>query len=489
VFFLKLIATVALIFVTACHSSPKEQSIITEPDIIQGETDDKLPTQQVVDDVLQTAITPEILYLILTAETALQREQYNVALAAYLKVAKQVDNIKILEKTAKIALFLEDLDKTEEAVSLWLAVDSNNLTARKVALTVALNKKNEATAIEHLAVIFKLDPADFSELLLDIQQALKTEEEVAFSERLLNSLEIQYPQQATIFLSQSILAIRQQKLEQARKKIRQALDLQPKWKRAIDLEAELLLYSGKKAFKDKDYPQALVFFKKITHEKLKLNAEMGIISVLFKQKKLSEAENALIKLLTAYPKQKNRILLMQAEIENEQGNYQRAFDILTQGLNESPMNYEILYSRSLVAEKLDDLVTLEADLHKILQQDPNDAAALNALGYTLADKTTRYSEAEKYLTKALELQPDEAVIIDSYGWLKFKQGDLPAALKYLQQARDKMTGENEIVVHLAEVLWELNRKSKARELIEAEMQKTPNDTYLLEFKTRILDKE
>jgi Flp pilus assembly protein TadD len=489
VFFFKLITAASLLFVIACHSSPKEQPTATEPKVTEHKLLDKPLEEKVVADEPETTITPEVMYLILTAETALQREQYAIALEAYLKVASQVDDVKILEKTAKIAMFLEDLTKTEQAVALWLKKDSENITARRVALTVALSQKNETAAVEHLGAIFKKNPADFSELLLDIQKSLKSDEDVEFSEQLLNRLAHQYPQQSTIFLSQSILAIRQQDFEKAKQKVAQALALQPKWEKAIKLEAELWMYSGKQAFKDKDYAKALLDFKKIKYEKLKLDATMAIISVLFKQNKFNEADVYLDKLLKERPEERKRILLMQAELQNSQENYQQAFDILTQALQESPMDREVLYSRSLMAEKLDDLVTLEADLNKILQQNPNDAAALNALGYSLVEKTTRYEDAEGYLKQALALQPEEAVIIDSYGWLKFKQGDLQAALKYLQEAREKMTGENEITVHLAEVLWNLGQKLEARKLIEDEMKKSPDDSYLLEFKARILDKE
>ena len=486
-FFFKLIAAFSLLFVIACNSSPKEQPIATEPKVTEGKLDDKSPEEKRVVDLPETSISPEVLYLILTAETALQREQYDIALEAYLRLAHQVDDIKILQKTAKIALFLEDLTKTEQAVALWLKKDSENITARQIALTVALSQKNEVAAIEHLTAIFKKNPAYFGELLLDLQKTFKSDEGTKFLEKLLNSLEVKYPEQAEIFLSQSILAIRLQDFDKAKQKVVRALTLQPKWEKAIELEAELWMYLGKQAFKNKDYPKALLDFKKIKYKKLKFDATTAIILVFFKQKKFNEADIYLKKLIKERPEERRHILLMQAELQNSQKNYQLAFDILTQALQEFPKDREVLYARSLIAEKLDDLVTLEADLNKILQQDPNNVAALNALGYTLVEKTTRYEDAERYLKQALALQPKEAVIIDSYGWLKFKQGDLQAALKYLQQAREKMTGENEITAHLAEVLWYLGQKLEARKLIEDEMKKTPDDSYLLEFKVRVLD--
>jgi Flp pilus assembly protein TadD len=73
------------------------------------------------------------------------------------------------------------------------------------------------------------------------------------------------------------------------------------------------------------------------------------------------------------------------------------------------------------------------------------------LGHTLLDHADRYAEAEKYLQHALKLQPNEAVIMDSFGWLQFKMGRLGQALDYLERAYAKQQ-EAEIAAHLSEVL-------------------------------------
>jgi len=108
------------------------------------------------------------------------------------------------------------------------------------------------------------------------------------------------------------------------------------------------------------------------------------------------------------------------------------------------------------------------------------------LGYTLLSKSNRYAEAEKYLQQALKLEPGEAVVIDSYGWLQFKLGNNERALGYLQQAYEKQQ-ENEIAAHLAEVLWALGRKDEARELFDKAIKDAPDDEYLLDFQRRILN--
>ena len=158
---------------------------------------------------------------------------------------------------------------------------------------------------------------------------------------------------------------------------------------------------------------------------------------------------------------------------------------MTDALRSHPDNRELLYTRALVAERINRLDVLEADLLKILAKNPDDAGALNALGYTLVDRTDRYREAEAYLKKAMRLQPDEAVIIDSYGWLQYKLGNTAGALEYLQQAYDKQP-ENEIAAHLAELLWVTGERKKARRLIGSALKKSPNDRYLLEFNKRFL---
>jgi Flp pilus assembly protein TadD len=131
---------------------------------------------------------------------------------------------------------------------------------------------------------------------------------------------------------------------------------------------------------------------------------------------------------------------------------------------------------------------LESDLKKILAQNPDDAEALNALGYSLLEDTSRHVEAEKYLQHALQLRPDEAVIIDSYGWLQFKLGNPQQALSYLEQAYTKQQ-EGEIAAHLCEVLWALGRKDEAKKIFTKAFKGYPENEYLLDFKKRILNSD
>ena len=109
---------------------------------------------------------------------------------------------------------------------------------------------------------------------------------------------------------------------------------------------------------------------------------------------------------------------------------------------------------------------------------PESAMSLNALGYTLADRTDQYREAEKLIRKALELDPDSAAIIDSLGWVLFKQGDYEAALAELRRAYEKLD-DHEVAAHIVETLVALERHDEALEvLVDAESRHT--DSQLLQ---------
>lgn len=473
-----------LICVTACQSTPDkvEQNGNLSSAVITSEKKVLLKKDS------PTAIDSQVLFLLLTGETAIQRKQFTVALEAYLEAAKRVKDSRIAEKAAQIANYLDNLPKTEKAVSLWVDKDNQNVKARELALSTAMTQKNQAAFVKHLAVILKNDPASFEDTLGQLGKKFNTEVEIKFIYQALDQLAKQHPKQAMIFLTQSLFAVRQNNFELARQKVRQALDLQPAWEKALDVEAELMLFSGKLAFKNRQYSESLAWFDKIKRPFLAFDAALAGVSVLIEQKNFSEASIRLEKLLATEQdlKRRQELFLIQAEIQSVQKNYSQAVDILTKALIDNPDNREFLYARALIAEKMNNMKLLEADLQKILTQDPNDFAALNALGYSLINTIARYDEAEKYLQRAIKLQPEQAMIIDSYGWLQFKKGNLESALKYLQTAYKKMP-ENEITAHLAEILWTLGKKQEAEMLIDEALKKTPTDEFLLDVKHRVLN--
>ncbi len=136
-----------------------------------------------------------------------------------------------------------------------------------------------------------------------------------------------------------------------------------------------------------------------------------------------------------------------------------------------------------MAVGLGELELAESDLRQIISMQPDNAAAINALGYTLADMTERYDEAEELILLAYELQPDDASIIDSMGWISYRLGRLPEAEGYLRAAW-KIMRNAEIAAHLGEVLWSRGQKDEARTTWQLGIQLESDNEILIDTMKR-----
>lgn len=172
-------------------------------------------------------------------------------------------------------------------------------------------------------------------------------------------------------------------------------------------------------------------------------------------------------------------ILVEAQLLAEADEPEAAFELLETGLERFAGNTRLLYTRSLIAVQLDRIDTAEADLRTILAAEPSNAAALNALGYTLADRTDRFEEAERLIRRAFEMEPEDPAIIDSMGWVAYRLGRLEEAERYLRQALMRQRNA-EIAAHLGEVLWAQGREEEAKRVWNEGMRMDPSDRVLLE---------
>jgi tetratricopeptide (TPR) repeat protein len=140
--------------------------------------------------------------------------------------------------------------------------------------------------------------------------------------------------------------------------------------------------------------------------------------------------------------------------------YEEALGYINEAIVYVPNQVDLLYARSLVAAELGRVALAEQDLRAVLAQQPEHANALNALGYTLADRTDRYAEARELIEKALALRPNDAHILDSMGWVLYRLKEYKQAITYLERAYEA-SPEVEIAAHLGEVLWEAGEQERA----------------------------
>ncbi len=180
------------------------------------------------------------------------------------------------------------------------------------------------------------------------------------------------------------------------------------------------------------------------------------------------------------PMLKPQIVATEGRMLQEAGAYTDAIDVLTSGLEEFPTNSVLLYARALVADPAGRPELLEQDLQTLIGAEPENAHALNALGYHYVDNAIKLDEAELLIERAIELRPDDPAIMDSLGWLRFRQGRNDEAIELLEEALERLP-DPEIAAHLIEVLWREGREAEALAVREAALARTPEDQRLLDL--------
>lgn len=237
---------------------------------------------------------------------------------------------------------------------------------------------------------------------------------------------------------------------------RRALNLEPK---NDDIRWSL----GRLAAIDKKYVTAERMFDAITDESMLIRAQIQVANMRNETQGVKIALNTLKAIEPKTEDEYIQIAITRHYLLMEAKQLEEALAFVNETLVYLPQNIELLYARALVASELKELDIAEQDFNTIIVAQPENANALNAYGYTLADQTERYDEAKELIAKALELRPNDAHILDSMGWVLYRLKDLEGAIEYLQKAYDA-SPETEIAAHLGEVLWESGQQDKARAL-------------------------
>ena len=215
-----------------------------------------------------------------------------------------------------------------------------------------------------------------------------------------------------------------------------------------------------------------------------LSATARLSQLLVEQGDLAEVRRHLAASRSLRQDQRIPLYQLEAELLMRAEAYGDARDLLTQGLATDPDSIELLYARSLAHEKLGDIAAVEADLRAILAADGENASALNALGYALTNHTDRLDEAQALIEQALALEPEDAAIIDSFGWVLFRRGEQERALVELQRAA-AMLPDPEVIAHLGEVLWTMGEHEEARSVWAEGLRQFPNDSLIRETMQRL----
>jgi tetratricopeptide (TPR) repeat protein len=234
---------------------------------------------------------------------------------------------------------------------------------------------------------------------------------------------------------------------------------------------------GQIAEEQKDWSHAVQWYERVGEGEHQLPARMRTANAIAKQGKLDEAREYLKRAAADSPGDEAQLTVTEAQLLREANRNQDAFQVLAQALKKDPDQPELLYDYALTAEKLERYDVLESNLRKLIEVRPDHAHAYNALGYSFAERNLRLPEARKLIERALELAPDDYFIVDSLGWVLYRQGELKAAAEALRRAYGGRP-DAEIGAHLGEVLWVMGERDEATRVWQESLKSSPENETL-----------
>jgi tetratricopeptide (TPR) repeat protein len=244
------------------------------------------------------------------------------------------------------------------------------------------------------------------------------------------------------------------------------------------------LYLAQIAEDTKQYDKAIEAYGAVTEGDRGWLAKLRIGAMYGKLGRVDEAQRWLADLPAVTKEQKVQVRQAQAQVLRDRGDDAGAYRVLTKGLEDHPDTPDLIYDLAMVAEKLDKVDEAEARLKRLVELKPDDAQALNALGYTIVDRTARVDEGLALIERAHQLSPKDPFILDSLGWALYRLGKLDDAERYLRAALEGRP-DAEIAAHLGEVLWRKGERDQARAIWKAQLDSNPDNAVLKETVQRL----
>jgi tetratricopeptide (TPR) repeat protein len=212
-----------------------------------------------------------------------------------------------------------------------------------------------------------------------------------------------------------------------------------------------------------DFAAAEAWLERVQSPQRALEVQTRRASLLARQGKVPQARELLRRVPERNPGDARAKLIAEAQVLRDVKQWQAAYDVLAGASQRFPDDADLLYEQAMMAEKIDQLETMEKLLRQVMALKPEHAHAYNALGYSLAERKLRLAEAKELIQRALQLSPGDPFITDSLGWVEFRLGNHDEALRLLRSAYGTRP-DAEIGAHLGEVLWAMGRQDEARRI-------------------------
>ena len=376
------------------------------------------------------------------------------------------------------AALLEQLDEPESAMEIveqLLADEVHiNLVILKVNLLRKLGQEAAIMGLLETQIAAGLDSRRlrvmYARQLFDAdrRQEAKLQYQLLLSED---------PEDEEVVFALALLAMSEEDDATARKYLNRMIRLNTR-------KDEAYYYLGSLAEKDGNHILAIREYGKVKQGYNFISAQARIAGLISGQEGLVEARGFLGQSRVANPDARGQLILLEAQLLSDAKAEEELFGFLDDQLERDPDNLGLLYFRAMSGQKFGSLDILERDLQRVIELDPGNADALNALGYTLADQTERHKEAYALIERALTIKPEEAAFLDSMGWVLYRLDRLPEAIEYLRRAY-QLFPNDEVAAHLGEVLWMDGQRFKAKKIWKKALKSAPESPFLIDTLKRI----
>jgi len=431
------------------------------------------------------------------------------ALARRLAAARAQD--KLDENYLQLQRTLSRVQDRKESWAMLQRLsepDLNVVSARMARAAVAASAdQKEAAAAEAVAAL-KLSPKDGTAVIAAAQYLQDLPDGGPRAAALLKGFLDRSPDDRSVRLALGRLYLSDNKVREAGETLRSALKIDPQnpqvlyslaqasyqakepkeaqgyLKRFIALPESVArengpayLFLSQIAEEEQRNAEAVGWLEKIQGGELYISAVSKRAQLIAREGDVDKARSLIQDTTPRNQRERYALISAESQVLREAKRHQESFDLLDKAVAKDPDAPDLLYDHAMAAERLDQIALMEKSLRKLIELRPDSAHAYNALGYTLADRNQRLPEALDLIKKAIELMPDDPQIIDSLGWVYYRMGDLPTALKHLRKAYATKP-DVEVAAHLGEVLWTSGARDEALKVWREASGREPKNEVL-----------
>ena len=240
-----------------------------------------------------------------------------------------------------------------------------------------------------------------------------------------------------------------------------------------DSQARYLL--GVSLLAQEEYTEAIEVLARIGPEDAQYSDALVRRAIALDSLQRGAEARALLEARLSEVPQDEEVLLALAGLHENSGDYRGAVELLEAYVGRGEVdNARVFFTLGVLHDKLKDWRTSAEYMKRSLELRPDDAHALNYLGYTYADQGLYLEEAEGLILRALELRPQDGFITDSLGWVYFKQERFEEAVTTLRHAVEIAPKDPVIWEHLGDALLKWGERKQALEAYRKTLEISPD---------------